>query len=122
MCGTGSVRFDEIRLNEVASNKNPVDTKSSEMELSKEGSKQRLEELAGGKILEARPIQRDCMVLSYLPEWNHGEVDNTAVASYRGGVRLLVNWESIAESLIEPPQNRFVLSVYARDNKGTQDA
>jgi hypothetical protein len=88
------------------------------MELSKEGSKQRLEELAGGKILEARPIQRDCMILSYLPDWNHGEVDNTAVASYDGGVRLLVNWESIAESLIEPPQNRFVLAVYARDNKG----
>jgi hypothetical protein len=38
------------------------------------------------------PIEKDQLVLSYIPDWAHGRIDNLAVASNGGGVRALFAW------------------------------
>ena len=46
-----------------------------------------LSRMIDGQIVEVSPITKDCMVLSYLPDWAHGNVDNIGVANNDGGVR-----------------------------------
>lgn len=118
LCGTGSARFDDIRLYELVANKSSKDESTNDLGLSDEVPKKKLEELARGRILEMLPIKKDCMVLSYMPDWNHGQVDNIAVANYKGGVRSLFCWEDVPESMIAQSKNRFMLAIYARGNNG----
>ena len=51
-----------------------------------------------GPVVERLPINKDCMVLAYLPDWKHGNVDNIAVANNDGGVRALFAWKPLAKS------------------------
>ena len=60
------------------------------------------------------PISNDCMVLSYMPDWAHGDVDNIGVANNDGGVRTLLNWRPIATQDASSPDRRFVIALYSR--------
>jgi hypothetical protein len=67
-----------------------------------------------GRIMKALPITKDCMVLSYLPDWAHGEVDNIGIANNDGGVRTLLNWQPIPLQVAGSTGRRFVLALYSR--------
>jgi hypothetical protein len=55
------------------------------------------------------------MVLAYLPQWNHGDVDNIAVANNDGGVRTLFGWKKVPDDLISQEGRRVYLAVYSRE-------
>jgi RNA polymerase sigma factor (sigma-70 family) len=75
---------------------------------------------AGGTIVATTPITKDCMVLSYLPDWNHGNVDNIGMGNYDGGYRTLLDWRPIDPSLASASDHRFLLALFARKSSGTQ--
>ena len=60
------------------------------------------------------PVTKDCMVLSYIPGWDHGEVDNIGIGNYDGGYRTLIEWQPIDPRLVNSKENRFLLALYAR--------
>ena len=67
-----------------------------------------------GKVLEVVPVDRDQMVLCYLPDWSHGRVDNLAVANNDGGVRTLLAWPAISAKH-GGEETRILLALYARE-------
>lgn len=56
------------------------------------------------------------MVLSYLPDWSHGNVDNIAVANNDGGVRTLVNWRELNPDIMSS-NVRIYLAFYSRKTR-----
>jgi len=69
-----------------------------------------------GRIVETLPVTRDCMILAYIPQWNHGNVDNIAVANNDGGVRTLLAWQEPTPQQLSRPNLRFLLAMYVRDS------
>jgi hypothetical protein len=67
-----------------------------------------------GTIARVLPVSRDCMILSYLPDWNFGNVDNLGVANNDGGVRTLLDWPEVSSTDISVPGRRFLLALYSR--------
>jgi RNA polymerase sigma factor (sigma-70 family) len=65
-------------------------------------------------IVRTVPITKDCMVLSYLPDWNFGNVDNIGVGNNDGGVRTLIEWPLISAAEAAAPDRQFVLAVFSR--------
>jgi hypothetical protein len=111
LTGQGKVWFDEIAVKEVHSE--PT-THASADTLDRE-----LLGKIDGKVLQVLPIDRDQMVLAYLPDWAHGQVDNIAVANNEGGVRTLIGWPPIDPKLID---NKFLLALYARETVSNGEA
>ncbi len=109
LCGLGAVWFDQLTLSESPTSPTKPDQ-----------SKQGLERLTGGHIRATMPIDKDAMVLGYMPTWNHGEVDNLAVANTQGGVRTLIHWPLPSAEVLASPKTRFWLAVYARQAKAQQ--
>lgn len=70
--------------------------------------------LVDGRVVETTPITKDCMILSYLPEWAHGEVDNLGLANNDGGVRVLLNWQPIPTAVATRSDRRFLVALYSR--------
>jgi RNA polymerase sigma factor (sigma-70 family) len=66
-------------------------------------------------IVRAIPVTKDCMILSYIADWAHGNVDNIGVANNQGGVRTLIDWSDIPPEVAAAPERRFLLALYARD-------
>jgi len=66
------------------------------------------------RVVDRIPINKDCMILSYIPDWAHGNVDNIAVANNEGGVRVLIDWSEIPADLLERESVRFNLALYSR--------
>jgi RNA polymerase sigma factor (sigma-70 family) len=73
-----------------------------------------LARLATGTVVATAPVTKDCMVLSYIPGWAHGEVDNIGIGNYDGGYRTLIEWQPIDPSLTKSEEHRFLLALYAR--------
>jgi RNA polymerase sigma factor (sigma-70 family) len=65
-------------------------------------------------ILRAFPVSKDCMILSYIADWAHGNVDNIGVANNHGGVRTLIDWPEIKPDLASAPDRKFLLALYSR--------
>jgi hypothetical protein len=59
------------------------------------------------------------MVLSYIPGWDHGEVDNIGIGNYDGGYRTLIDWQPIDPKIAEGGDQRFLLALYARKTVST---
>lgn len=68
-----------------------------------------------GRIIRAEPIRKDCMILDYLPDWGHGDVDNIAVANNDGGVRTLLDWPPIPNPEAKTADRRFIVALYSRE-------
>jgi hypothetical protein len=73
-----------------------------------------LQDKVPGQIVESIPVSQDSMVLAYLPDWSHGNVDNIAVANNDGGVRTLIAWKRLPAKAISAGNRRFFLAVYSR--------
>jgi hypothetical protein len=67
-----------------------------------------------GRILRKLPVVRDSMVLSNMPEWEHGNMDNLAVANNDGGVRTLLEWKA-PEGERDSGNVQYLLAMYARE-------
>ena len=78
-----------------------------------------LAEAAQGKIVQTLPIQKDCMILQYLPDWNYGLVDNIATGNNDGGVRTLIAWPSIPPELALQKDRRFLVALFSRETVST---
>jgi RNA polymerase sigma factor (sigma-70 family) len=72
-----------------------------------------LARLVGGEVIRSAPLAKDCMVLSYLPDWSHGDVDNIGIANNDGGVRTLLKWPEIKDGEATDDR-RFVLALFSR--------
>ena len=73
-----------------------------------------LVKLAPGPIIRAIPVSKDCMVLSYLPDWNFGNVDNIGIGNNDGGVRTLLDWPAISPDEAKSADRRFLIALYSR--------
>jgi hypothetical protein len=71
-----------------------------------------------GRILRKLPVVRDSMVLAYMPQWEHGNVDNLAVANNDGGVRTLLDWKS-PDGKNDSGNVQYLLAMYARGVRST---
>jgi RNA polymerase sigma factor (sigma-70 family) len=67
-----------------------------------------------GRIVRSSPTSKDCMVLSYIPEWNLGNVDNIGIANNDGGVRTYLSWPTISAKDAASPDRRFLIALYSR--------
>ena len=74
-----------------------------------------LAELAPGPIIRTIPVSKDCMVLSYLPDWNFGNVDNIGIGNNNGGVRTLLDWPAIPADEAGSLEHQFLIAIYARE-------
>ncbi len=67
---------------------------------------------APGTIIQAIPISQDCMTMTYMPDWNFGNIDNFGVQN--SGARVLVDWPAIAPDQVASPDRRFLIAMYSR--------
>ena len=91
--------FDDLEVTseEQPSDDNPTPGSSDDSTSdSSKASETDLTKKLPGKIIERVPIIKDCMVLAYLKEWQHGEVDNIGITHNDGGVRTLLAWKPLA--------------------------
>jgi len=75
-----------------------------------------------GKITELYSIVKDVMVLSYIPDWAYGEVDNIGLANNNGGVRLLVDWSLLEEDCSTETPRHYLLALYSRKTTAAPEA
>jgi RNA polymerase sigma factor (sigma-70 family) len=73
-----------------------------------------LVKIAPGPIVRKIPVSKDCMVLSYLPDWNFGNVDNLGIGNNDGGVRTLIDWPAVPVEEATSPDRRFLIALYSR--------
>jgi RNA polymerase sigma factor (sigma-70 family) len=73
-----------------------------------------LSELVDGKIVRSEMILKDTMILAYLPDWNHGGVDNIGFEGHDGGVRTLVDWPDVPAAEAASKNLKFYLAFYSR--------
>ncbi len=81
-----------------------------------------LVQIVPAPIVRAFPVSKDCMILSYLPDWAHGNVDNIGVANNHGGVRTMIDWSEIPPDLASAPDRRFLIALYSRETQSRPPA
>jgi hypothetical protein len=114
MRGKGKVWFDDIVVKRMPAENTSVAPGTPVAPTSRVSADSLDPELlrrVDGKVVDVIPIDRDQMVLAYLPDWAHGRVDNIAVANNDGGVRTLLAWPDVNSTRSE---RRFLLALYAR--------
>jgi RNA polymerase sigma factor (sigma-70 family) len=81
-----------------------------------------LEKAVSGRIVKSIQVNKDCMVLSYLPDWAYGNVDNIGVGNGNGGNRMLLDWPAVSPEDTAVPNRRFLLAVYSRSTNAEGSA
>ena len=119
LLGTGMAWFDDLEVTseDQASDDGSSDDSTSELSNASETD---LTKKLAGRIIEHVPIVKDCMVLAYLKEWQHGEVDNIGVANNDGGVRTFLAWKPLAAKTAGPNRQVF-LALYSRKTTAGPD-
>lgn len=109
LTGRGKAWFDDLSL-VVVDRLTPVSADA-------EAATDALAKIISGRIVRSIPVTKDCMILAYLPQWKHGNVDNIAVANNGGGVRTALAWEGSAISPVEAqqPGRQFIMALYSRE-------
>jgi hypothetical protein len=67
---------------------------------------------AAGSIIQAIPVSQDCMTLSYMPDWNFGNVDNLGLQN--SGTRVSIEWPAIAPDQDASTERQYVIAIYSR--------
>lgn len=117
--GTGTAYFDDVSLEVVERSATAAapakpDVQNPYSVPDKTDLAGQVRDVLKGRLVRSVSISKDCMVLAYMSTWNHGNVDNIAVANNNGGVRTLVAWPKPSADEIAPPQRRFFLALYCR--------
>jgi RNA polymerase sigma factor (sigma-70 family) len=66
---------------------------------------------APGSIIQAIPVSQDCMTLSYMPDWNFGNVDNLGLQN--SGTRVSIDWPALADEDASADR-QFLIAIYSR--------
>ena len=106
LTGKGNARFEDVTVQVVESQQKVQPSQEQPAALSE------LTELAGGGVVEGLPVTKDAMVLAYMENWAHGNLDNIGIGNNGGGVRLLVEWRQPEG---EVKGKRFLLDLFARE-------
>jgi hypothetical protein len=116
LTGLGKAWFDDVLVSEVAggsSQAQPAGVAAAAAPVKPASLDKALLDMAGGEVVEVQAVDRDQLIISYLPDWPHGKVDNIAVeANPDGGARTLFSWP---KPKAKPEGHRFVLACYARE-------
>jgi len=96
---------EEKRISDVV----PPKTQTSEDSIDEE-----LRKVVAGRIVRSASLTKDAMILSYLPDWDHGNVDNLGLAENDGGVRALLDWPEILPSEFQKANRRAIIALYSR--------
>ena len=107
LTGVGKAWFDDLAVTVVEGS----DAASSRDDVQ---SADGLADAVPGRIMMQIPIEKDCMILSYLPQWKYGNVDNIAVANNNGGVRTLLNWGMDLPRNALVNNRKFFVALYSR--------
>jgi hypothetical protein len=102
LTGLGKTWFDDIAVT-VVDEPNEISNVNDE-----------LIKIVKGEIVKNIPLNKDCMVLSYMPKWQYGNIDNIAVANNNGGVRSLLSWFEISDKDANDPNHVFLIALYSR--------
>jgi RNA polymerase sigma factor (sigma-70 family) len=75
-----------------------------------------LARLARGRILDSLPVDKDCVVIAYMPVFQLGRVDNLGVENQGGGVRTFVSWPDLGSHTgdADSADRRYYLALYSR--------
>jgi RNA polymerase sigma factor (sigma-70 family) len=73
-----------------------------------------LAKLVSDRIIRAVPVSKDCMILSYMPTWDHGEVDNIGLGNNDGGNRALLEWPDLPATEAGAADYQFLIALYSR--------
>jgi RNA polymerase sigma factor (sigma-70 family) len=74
-----------------------------------------LTKLVTGEIVRFAVVSKDSMILSYMPTWDHGDVDNIGFGNSDGGNRTLVSWPDIPEDEAAAPDHQFLIALFSRE-------
>jgi len=100
LTGTGKAAFDDLKLAEFEPPIEPV-------------VDDELKSLVDGEIVNVYPINKDSLIMAYLPQWCHGRANYTAISNCYGGARVLLNWPDISGEDLENSDYRFVVALYS---------
>lgn len=65
-----------------------------------------------GSIIQTIPVSQDCMTLSYMPDWNFGNVDNLGLQN--SGTRVSIDWPALAPDQDTSADRQFLIAMYSR--------
>ena len=71
--------------------------------------------LAEGRVVRADTVTKDGMILSYIPNWDHGDVDNLGFGNANGGNRTLIEWKDIPAEEATDQDHQFLIALYSRE-------
>ncbi|MHC4478608.1 MAG: DNRLRE domain-containing protein [Planctomycetota bacterium] len=112
LTGKGKAWFDDLELVVV-----DLSEQTKQIQLPEKSTTSLTNDLVGalpGKLVRSAPITKDCMILSYIPRWAYGKIDNLAVANNGGGVRTLIDWPAIPFDEAKRSDRRFIIAYYSR--------
>jgi RNA polymerase sigma factor (sigma-70 family) len=67
---------------------------------------------APGSIIQATPVSQDCMTMTYMPDWNFGNVDNLGLQN--SGARVSIDWAAIVPAEADSTERQFLIAIYSR--------
>ena len=67
---------------------------------------------APGSIIRAIPVSQDCMTMTYMPDWNFGNIDNVGIQN--SGARVLIDWPAIPPAEVTSSDRQFLIAIYSR--------
>jgi RNA polymerase sigma factor (sigma-70 family) len=67
---------------------------------------------APGSIIQAIPVSQDCMTMTYMPDWNFGNVDNLGLQN--SGARVSIDWPAIPPDQDASTERQFLIAIYSR--------
>jgi RNA polymerase sigma factor (sigma-70 family) len=70
------------------------------------------EHRAPGSIIRAFPVSQDCMTMTYMPDWNFGNIDNFGLQN--SGARVSIDWPAIPREDATSPDRQFLIAMYSR--------
>lgn len=121
LTGKGTAWFDDIIVSEITTT--AASTVRRDVRPTVRFASASDDLLAGqvpGQIVATLPVIKDCMVLSYMPDWAFGNIDNFAIANNDGGVRAFFNWQQITPEQLGGANRQFFLAVYSRKTTFTE--
>ncbi len=74
-----------------------------------------LAKLVSDRIVRAVPVSKDSMILSYLPNWDRGDVDNIGLGNNDGGNRALLEWPDLPAEEAAAADHQFLIAIYSRE-------
>jgi len=95
-------------------NQKPVQEQAKSFEVDTDLMKRLVREQrrAPGSIIQAIPVSQDCMTMTYMPDWNFGNIDNLGLQN--SGARVSIDWPAIPPGEDASTERQFLIAIYSR--------